>query len=289
MKLILPLLALWLLPVQAADVLEHDATITLRMDDEAFGGFSSLVVSPDGMSFMATSDRGTLLRGEILREDGRMVGVENLVLSPILDTKGVPLSGLNADAEGLAVSVDGAVYMSFEGNHRVMAQEGAEALPEFVPKHPDFRVLINNSGLEALAVDAGGVLYAIPERSGEYGRPFPVYRFMDGAWNTDWEISRQGDYLITGADIKDGSLYVLERDLAGLFGFSSRIRRFDIPSGLVDEETLLTTSSGRFDNLEGISLWQTPGGETRALLISDDNFRFFQKNQLVEMVLVVRP
>ncbi len=279
----------WWLPVQAQVLLRHDATLTMQMDDARFGGFSSLEVAADGASFIATSDRGTLLRGDIIRENGRMVGLAGLALSPILDTKGAPLTGLNTDAEGLAIDDSGKIYMSFEGNHRVMVQNSPEGLPGFVPKHPDFPGLINNSGLEALAVDERGVVYAIPERSGGYETPFPVYRYMDGAWNKDWQIERRGDYLVTGADIFEGRLYVLERDLAGLFGFSSRIRRFEIADGLINEEVLITTPAGRFDNLEGISVWRAEGGEIRVLLISDGNFRFFQKDQLVEMVLEAAP
>lgn len=276
-------LALWLMPAMAAPALRLDARIEMQLDDPRFGGFSSLEVAADGMSFMATSDRGTLLRGDILRENGRMVGVENLRLSDILDTKGQPLDGYSTDAEGLAVAADGAVYMSFEGNHRVMRQAGMDALPKFIPKHPDFRTLINNSGLEALAIDAAGVLYAIPERSGALTRPFPVYRFMDGAWRKDWSIRRGEGFLVSGADVFGGQIYVLERKLESLWGYASRIRRFDI--GAETGETLLVSDAGDFDNLEGIALWQPEGAAPRVMLISDDNFIFLQVNQLVEMVL----
>ncbi|MCF6272742.1 MAG: esterase-like activity of phytase family protein [Rhodobacteraceae bacterium] len=278
--------SLWLTPVLAQPVLRHESTLPLQMDDPRFGGFSSLEVSADGLSFISTSDRGSLLRGDIIREGEQMLGVENLALTPILDTKGRPLMNWSADAEGLAISDSGAIYMSFEGNHRVMRQSAPGALPEFAPKHPDFSGLINNSALEALAIDDAGVVYAIPERSGAYDRPFPVYRLLGAIWNRDWEIARTGDYLVTGADIFEGQLYVLERDLAGLFGFSSRIRRFDIGGeGLQNEQELLVTAAGRFDNLEGISVWRGPSGALRVMMISDDNFRFFQKNQLVEFVL----
>ena len=261
------------------------ATIKLAMDDPAFGGLSSLEVSADGLSFYATSDRGSLLHGDIVREGGQMVGVANLALVPILDTKGAPLRGRNSDAEGLAIGADGAVYMSFESNHRIMRQENIAALPEFLPKHPDFRQFGVNSGLEALAVDEAGVIYTIPERSGAVDRAFPVYRLLNGRWDRTWEIPRHEGFLVSGADVFGGYLYVLERDLVGLFGFSSRIRRFEIGATLGEEEILLTTPAGRYDNLEGISIWETGSGEIRALLISDDNFRFFQRNQMVEMVL----
>lgn len=277
------LAALWFLPAIAGPTLRLDASINMQLNDPRFGGFSSLEVAADGMSFMATSDRGSLLRGDILRENGWMIGVANLRLTDILDTKGVALTRFNVDAEGLAVRDTGEVYMSFEANHRVMVQPTADSLPEFVPKHPDFRTLINNSGLEALAIAADGTLYAIPERSGDLARPFPVYRFSGEDWRKDWSIPRIGDFLVTGADIFAGQLYVLERDLSSLLGFSSRVRRFDI--GAQSGEILLETSAGVLDNMEGIAVWQPEGGAVRVMLIADDNFLFLQRNQLVELVL----
>lgn len=275
--------ALWFLPAVAEPALRLDASINMHMSDPRFGGFSSLEVAADGMSFIATSDRGTLLRGEILRENGRLAGVENLRLTDILDSKGVPLTSYHTDAEGLAINAAGEMFISFEANHRVMVQETAGATPVFVPKHPDFRTLINNSGLEALAVTAGGALLAIPERSGDVNRPFPVYRFRGGEWTKDWSIPRVGAFLVTGADVFAGQLYVLERDFTGFFGFSSRVRRFDI--GAEAGEILLETSPGDFDNMEGIALWQPAGGAVRVLLIADDNFFMLQRNQLVELML----
>ena len=275
--------ATWLLPAQAAPSLRLDASIVMQMDDARFGGFSSIEVAADGMSFMATSDRGTLLRGDIQRENGRLVGVENLRLTDIVDTKGVALTGYHVDAEGLAVSGAGEVFMSFEANHRVMEQRDADAVPVFVPKHPDFRTLINNAGLEALAIDDAGGLYAIPERSGALERPFPVYHFVDGVWDKEWSLPRSDDFLMSGADIFAGKLYVLERKFESIWGFASRVRRFEL--GAETGETLLVSEAGTFDNLEGIALWQPEGGAPRVLLIADDNFIFLQKNQLVEMVL----
>lgn len=271
------------IPAMAAPALRLDSVITLHMDDARFGGFSSLEVAEDGLSFVSTSDRGALLRGQILRENGRLAGVENLVLSDVPDSKGRPLSGHNSDAEGLAISPEGRVYMSFEGNHRVMVQNSFESLPEFVPKHPDFRNLINNSGLEALAISDEGTLFAIPERSGALDRPYPVYRLQNGAWDKSWTIPRLGDYLVTGADIFEGRLYVLERSFSPFSGFSSRIRRFEI--GAATGEILLETTSWTLDNMEGIALWRPLNGAVRVVLISDDNFVVLQRTQLAEFVL----
>ena len=90
-----------------------------------------------------------------------------------------------------------------------------------VPPHPDFRRLQANSGLEALAIDAEGVLYAIPERSGKLERPFPVYRLRDGRWQTQGALRRDGAFLVADAIFgPDGRLYLLERDFEWLGGFA---------------------------------------------------------------------
>jgi hypothetical protein len=38
----------------------------------------------------------------------------------------------------------------------------------------------------------------------------------------------------------------------------------------------------RFDNLEGISVWQDVSGQTHLTLVSDDNFLPFQNTQIIE-------
>jgi hypothetical protein len=87
-----------------------------------------------------------------------------------------------------------------------------------------------------------------------------------------------------GADfVPDGGFYLLERQLASVFGFSSRVRRFRITGDtLTDEETLFETEAGRFDNLEGLAVWRGPDGDIRLTMISDDNFNFFQITEFVE-------
>jgi hypothetical protein len=275
--------ALWAVSACAAPKLILDSVIVLQMADPRFGGFSSLEVAADGMSFIATSDRGALLQGDILREKGRMVGVANLRLRDITDRHGHPLTGYQTDAEGLAVSATGEVYMSFEGNHRVMMQRNMDARPVQVNPHPDFQTLIPNSGLEALATDGAGGLYAIPERSGGETRPFPVYHFAGGTWTRAWAIPRSDGFLVSGADFFAGKLYVLERRFGSIWGFATRVRRF--APGDSHGEVLLETAPGSLDNMEGIALWQPEGGAPRVMLIADDNFMFLQKNQLAEFVL----
>ena len=86
-----------------------------------------------------------------------------------------------------------------------------------------------------------------------------------------------------GADFgPDGWFYLLERDFRGILGFAARVRRMKLTeNGPTDEEILLTTRPLQYDNLEGISVWQDGRG-IRLTMISDDNFLFVQRTELVE-------
>ena len=64
------------------------------------------------------------------------------------------------------------------------------------------------------------------------------------------------------------------------------MRRFDLTeAGLANEAVLLESYPLRYDNLEGISVWRDDMG-IRITLISDDNFGFLQRTELVEFRLL---
>ncbi len=282
------LLAIFLfLPLTAlADLVPAGRLVWEQENLSSFGGFSGIEVFADGR-FLAITDRGNFFWGEIKRENGELVEVHLDDHTAILDSKGTPLDGLNTDAEGLAIGPDGAIYVSFEGNHRIMRHSDKFAAAEFLPKHPDFATLQRNSGMEALAIDRSGNIYTIPERSGTLTRPFPVYQFDGAEWTRFAEIARSDDFLIAGADVgPDGRLYVLERGASLLRGFHVRIRRFTIADGLQDDETLYQSRAGNLSNFEGISVWLDDTGQTRLTLIADDNFNAFQRT-IIEEYLVV--
>ena len=247
--------------------------------DNRFGGLSGLDMADDGNSFTAISDRSVFITGQVRRgPDGHITGVTDTTILPLR----APAGQLPPDSEGIATGPDGTIYVSVEATHRVLAFDDIAAQPRALPRHTDFASMQPNSSLEALAIDANGALYTMPERSGRASRPFPVYRFKDGTWDIPFSIPRRGNFLIAGADIgPDGRFYVLERHFTGL-GFQTRVRRFDLSVG--SEATLLETPNGTHDNLEGISIWTAPTG-LRMTLVSDDNFRFFQRTELVEYAI----
>lgn len=267
-------------PLYAAEFLGK-YTWSWPTDDPRFGGVSGIEVLENGHEFIAVSDHGSILNGTLKRTQGSISGV-SAVIEPLMTTKNKAVRGNNRDAEGIALSSDGRIFVSYEGNHRVAEHSSTGAKTKLLPRHADFTALQRNSGLEGLAIDSGGALFAIPERSGATDRPFPLYRFTDGSWSIVARIPRRGSFLPVGLDFgSDGKLYLLERHLS-IFGFQSRIRSFALEAPNLEEQTVLRTSPGQFDNLEGISIWLDADGSQHITLISDDNFKIYQRTEIVE-------
>lgn len=241
--------------------------------DPRFGGWSGLEMSDDGSQLFAVGDRGVYLTAQVLRDPkGNVSGITGFAITDIQEPKRI-------DSEGLAIAPDGTVYVSIEGKHKVLKLNPTTGTTSEIPQHADFSKLQANSSLEALAIGPDGALYTIPERSGRATRPFPVYRYKNGVWDIPFDIPRRGEFLVVGADVgPDGRLYVLERHFTGI-GFKSRVRRFGLDGS--GEKTLISTITGTHDNLEGISVWNDGKG-LRMTLLSDDNFKFFQRSELVE-------
>lgn len=259
-------------------------SFTWPASEHGFGGFSGLEVSEDGASFTAISDRGAITSGRITRENGKIIGIKADPITPLLDTRGAVQKQHVHDAEGLAIRGDGRIFVSYENRHRVWAYLTLEAAAQ-LPRPAAFRGLQPNSGLEALAVDGTNRLFAIPERSGQLTRPFPVWVYTPStqSWAEHEGLPRRGGFLPVGADFgPDGRLYLLEREFVG-WGFRSRVRSFSVTtSGFDDEITLFESHTRKHDNLEGLAVWQDSSGALRLTMISDDNFRAFQRTEFVE-------
>lgn len=286
---ILAALLLAALPAGAdAPRLVLDAEVGWTDPWEHFGGWSGLEIGPDGRSFVAISDQGSFAEGVFDREpDGTLTGAALTRRGRLHGIGGTGLRETERDAEGLALDDAGRAYVSFEGFHRVRRYDHLAGPATRVPSDPDFRRFQENSGLETLALDAAGTLYAIPERSGALERPFPVYRLLGDHWDKRWRIRRDGAFLPVDADFgPDGRLYLLERDFTWLGGFATRVRRFDVgPDGFTGEVTLLRTPFGALDNMEGLATWRDAAGRIRVTLLSDDNFFPLQKTMFAEYVL----
>ncbi len=268
-----------------ADAPRKVAQLVWTEEFERFGGLSGLMLSSDGRELIAVGDRGRVFLGTVMRDaDGHPTAVEMAEEGWLRAPDGRRLRGRNRDAEGLAPAPGGGFYVAFEREHRIDFYAERAARPETVEPPDAFAGLQENSGLEALASGPDGTLYAIPERSGELDRPFPVYRLTAAGWDTNLQVPRRGGFLVTGADLgPDGRFYVLERSV-GLLGLSVRVRSFLIGEGLEDERIALPPT-GSVDNAEGIDVWRDPAGRLRMTLISDDNFSILQRTLLTEYIL----
>ncbi len=240
---------------------------TLRMADPEFGGLSGLEVLDDGRTAIALSDRGAIFRLRLSSGEDRYdkVHVERL-----------HFGFTHLDPEGLAIDEAGQWYVSFENRGHVWK------LPQTIlPSHPDFATMPGNRALEAIAISPSGDLLTLAEGRAHWLEPRPIYRYADGAWTIAEYLPRQGNFVPVGADFgPDGALYVLERHL-NLLGFRSRIRRLWIGTNR-PPETLLITAAQTHDNLEGLAVWANADGAIHLTMISDDNFRAFQRTEIVE-------
>lgn len=254
------------------------------MKNDRFGGMSAIDVAPDGMSFVALSDRGAIVPGTFLRDaQGRITGVVAEPLGVLRNSRDGALTPARSDSEGLAVAPEGTIYISFEIAPRVLRYRTPYGRPQILPIPRDFSRMASNGALEALAIAPDGALYTMPERSVRPDGAFTVYRFREGSWDAPFAIPRDGAFLPVGADFgPDGRLYLLERDF-GAFGFSTRVRRFVLAGDTIDAgETLLQTSARTHGNLEGIAVWRDPAGRLRLTMIADNNFKSFLATEIVE-------
>ncbi|WP_424985059.1 esterase-like activity of phytase family protein [Microbulbifer sp. S227A] len=262
-------------------------TFEWQLPQDWFGGLSGIELSADGRSMTVMTDRGRLLYGDIHRQDGRIGSIEPLRSVRLRAHNGAFLIGRIRDSEGLAIAPDGTIHVSFEGVHRVSRYDRPDAPAYGLHRPQVFRQLPLNGGLEALAVDAQGRLLALPERGFDANGDIPVYRWQDGVWTQPFCLPSDGAFLPVGADVgPDGRLYVLERAF-NVFGFRARVRSWRlVADGAVDEQLLVLTKTGTHDNLEGIAVWTDARGRLRLTMVADDNFKFFQRTELVEYVLI---
>ena len=263
--------------------------IVWTMDAPGFGGWSGLDVTDDGRGFVAISDRGRITAGTFRRDGaGRLAGARAGEIHRLGDSARGFFRGDPRDAEGLAVAPDGRVFVAFEAVNRVLAYADARGREATVlPLHLDFIGLIPNTSLEALAIDASGALYTLPEAV-VTGGPFPVYRFDGQSWDRFGAVRDRGDgFAPVGADIgPDGRFYLLERRYVERTGFATRVRRYDLTeTGLANETDLLVTRTGTHDNLEGLAVWRDKSGRMRLTMVADDNFGRWQHSEIVEYLV----
>ena len=255
-------------------------------DQPWFGGISGIELDDSGRELTAITDRGRILFARLHRDADRITDIQLLGSTRMRAQSGAPLIGHTVDAEGIAIGPGGALFVSFERVHRVVRYDPRTGAAFGLSRPQMLLKLPFNAGLEALAVDSEGRLYAFPEKAFDDRGKIPVFRWDRGNWSQPFSLPGQANFLPVGADFgPDGRLYLLERDM-NVMGFQSRVRSWSInDTGAQDERLVLETRRADHDNLEGLTVWRDTAGRIRLTMVSDDNFLFFMKSELAEYVL----
>ncbi|MEE8274765.1 MAG: esterase-like activity of phytase family protein [Alphaproteobacteria bacterium] len=273
-------------------MLEYLGGLALTAGDSRFGGLSGLEVSADGTRMTAVSDRGHWITARLVHDgDGRLTGLADGAVHPIRDEKGRPVSRPWHDAEEIARLADGTLLVSFEGRHRIWAyREGdvlaparALAVPVALAAAPV------NGSLEALTALADGRLLVLTEKFLKEPQTVRGWLLGDGEQPLYYAVDN-GFWPTSLATLPDGDVLALERRFTIVAGAAARLRRIDgdaIAPGATLEGREIARLELPFtvDNFEGLALRRAADGAIHLYMISDDNFRPFQRTLLLHFRL----
>ena len=284
--------------------LEFRGGLTMTSPDARFGGFSGLIIAPDGRRFLAVSDEGHWLSGEITYAGKAPNGITNARMGPLLAFNGRPLNRKrDSDAEDLTLLSGtlshGVVLIAFERNHRLVRYpivNGVLGRPTaLVGLPPDSKRMTSNSGLEAITVLRGGphrgAILAFAEDLKDADGHQIGWLLGQGA-PKQLAVKELGGFALTGAAaLEDGSVLLLERRFRITEGVKMRLRHIPAvelkPGSVIEGETLISSDMGyEIDNMEAVAVHTGVGGETIVTLVSDDNYNtFLQRNLLLQFTL----
>ena len=236
---------------------------------------SDIIVSADG-SFVAVGDEGTELTARIVLDaTGRLAGITDASVTRLSGQDGRPLTGDNADAEGLTLLPTGDRLVSFETGPRIWLYPRDGGPPRAVPSPP--APAPANASFEALAADpaAGADSYIVG--SEDSGRTWACR--VSSPCVAGPAVDKPGEFgLVSMNRLPDGMTAVLLRAY-------DPVRRnrvtLTILRGTSELARLYLAPPLTVDNFEGVAWTPGPHGGYRFYLISDDNSRATQRTLLL--------
>jgi hypothetical protein len=260
----------------------HRGTLRLTSPYKGVGGLSGLIVSDDGARFLAITDESHWLTGALTYRDGKLASASGTQIGHFTAPDGSQLHGKDGDAEGLAGSIDGDVFVSFERDHRVwryaFGKDGLGAKAVNVPVPPDLAKAPGNSGLEAVARLGDGRLLAMTEAFHDANGDIRGWVLAEGKDPVEVTLKRRAPFDLTDIrQLPNGDLLTLERRFSKIGGVGFQMRRIPAASlgakAPMDGEVVADAGmSYVIDNMEGLSVRTTADGKTLVYLLSDDNF-----------------
>ena len=231
------------IPTLKADVkkwkLEQVGFLNIDRNQKDYGGFSGLIIKNEGTEALVVTDKSFFFVLELRRdENDNLIGYSVIRKGRILSSKGEHLNGRNTDSESIVIDENNNYYISFESNHRIMMHAKVEGIGVFIPKHPMFRKLSVNKGIEALAIDDEDRLIAIPEKPPLGISDVPIFRLQNNKWEIIKYVKIKDDFLVTDAEfLPQGLLLILERKFSWTQGFKTRFRLISLDN--FDNKNLL--------------------------------------------------
>jgi hypothetical protein len=238
------------------------------------------IVSGDHL--VAVSDGGHFFEARLLFDKtARLSGLADARLTPLVNERGEPLTGLEADAEAFDVLPTGDRLVSFERNHRIWlyATDGSPPRPTPMPnaRFPD------NGGMEALTI---------------YPAAGPGFYLVGSERGTIWLCSLAGmcEETAFGALVPSGFGLTALAAYGDVGGFAMLARAYEPRLGTRISVRLIGATGARegrvldemrlappftVDNFEGIAVVPRPPDGIRLYLASDDNGSTTQRTYLL--------
>jgi hypothetical protein len=272
------------------DSLQYVAGFALDSAAPEWGGYSGMVLAPDGSSLVAISDVGHWLELELTHDDtGTLTGVGPARIESLLDEAGKPVAGKEwSDAEEITRTADGQFLVSFERRHRVWRYASMDGVPhgaaQAISVPPATGSLPENSGIEAMMADSAGQLLLIAEGTAEPMRGTPGWIRKGAAW-TEFAIARTDGFEPTSLSRSQNTRPVLlERRYTKADGPAARISLLGVPTGdrIAGFALAVLRRPLTVDNFEALAVHRALDGRAFIYLLSDDNQSDQQRTLLLQ-------
>jgi len=250
----------------------------LVSSDSRFGGLSGLIVTRDGATLVAVSDRGWWFQATIGYDQGgnlASMNVAELLRMRSVDGQYVG-AGDWSDAEALLRLPNGELVVAFERRHRLWQYSDSHAAARSMPAYSVFSDLPLNRGIEALAMLNEGRLLALAE-SGSSNSSLSGW-ILKGTQAEVLHYPHDGYFRPSdAARIDDHRILILERGYTEVRGVRARLMLLDVravkagahlsPLPLIELGAPIP-----LDNFEGLAARPARGGALLLYLLSDDNY-----------------
>jgi hypothetical protein len=280
---------------EADGPLEFLGGLELRSSNRKFGGLSGIDIV-NGNTAVMVGDQGTLVRGRLIHEGGKLAGLADAEIEDLFPQGDV--SKRVGDVEDIAFDpqdrLRGVIVRERQANAMLTfeVKNGSPADFQLKTVGADDRILKSNGGLESVAYapigsPVAGEIVTIAERPRRREVDLPGWIASLGPFT----IVRHDRFDVSSARfLPNSDLLLLERRYIPPFDISMRVRRIDgadvAVGARLDGEYLFDAGvASQIDNMEGLAVHVDEQGRTILTLVSDDNHSILQRTLILQFSL----